>query len=74
MKRTRVGNYWLDSLQFYRVTDVTGWSFNALVLIVDGRAVYVIYGGQPLVREQETNKQPLGPLQGWGDALPGLFR
>ncbi len=74
MKRTRVGNFWLDSLQFYRVTDVTGWSFNALVLIVDGRAVYVIYGGQPLVREQETNKQPLGPLQGWGDALPGLFR
>ncbi len=73
-KRTRVGNFWLDSLQFYRVTDVTGWSFNALMLIVDGRAVYVIYGGQPLVRERETNKQPLGPLQGWGDALPGLFR
>jgi hypothetical protein len=73
-KRDRVGNFWLDSLQFYRVTDVTGWSFNALMLIVDSRVVYVIYGGQPLVREQDTNKQPLGFLQGWGDALPGLFK
>ena len=74
MKRTRVGNFWLDSLQFYRVTDVTGWSFNGLVLLVDGRVVYVIYGGQPSIREHETNKQPLGPLQGWGDIVPGLFK
>jgi hypothetical protein len=73
-KRDRVGNFWLDSLQFYRVTDVTGWSFNALMLLVDGRVVYVIYGGQPIVREQETNKQPLGPLQGWGDVVPNLFK
>jgi hypothetical protein len=73
-KRDRVGDFWLDSLQFYRVTDVKGWSFNALVLLVDERVVYVIHGGQPVILEKETNKQPLGPLQGWGDIVPGLFK
>jgi hypothetical protein len=73
-KRDRVGNFWLDSLSFYRVIDVSGWSFNALILIVEGRVVYVIHGGQPVVKEQETNKQPLGPLQGWGDVLPGFIK
>lgn len=72
-RRDRVGNFWLDSLKFLRVTEVTGWSFNALVLLVDDRVVYVIHGGQPHIREQEVNKQPLGPIQGWGDIVPGLL-
>ena len=73
-RRDRTGNFWLDALQFYRVVDVNGWSFNALILVVDDRVVYVLHGGRPVIREQETNKQPLGPFQGWGDALPGLFK
>jgi hypothetical protein len=71
-KRDRVGNFWLDALHFKRTVDTVGWSFSALVLLVDERVAYVIHGGQPLIREQETNRQPLGPLQGWGDMLPGL--
>jgi hypothetical protein len=73
-RRDRTGNFWLDALHFRRVVDVSGWSFNALVLIVDGRVVYVIHGGQPTIREQETNRQPLGPLQGWGDMLPSAIK
>lgn len=69
-KRDRVGNFWTDALGFKRVVDVTGWSFNALVLVVDGRVVYTLYGGQPNLREQEVTRQPLGPVQSWGDALP----
>jgi len=72
--RDRTGDFWLDALKFKRVVDVTGWSFNALVLLVEGRVVYVTHGGQPLVQEQETTTQPLGPLQGWGDLLPGALR
>jgi hypothetical protein len=72
--RDRIGDFWLDAFQFKRIVDVTGWSFNALVLVVEGRVVYVIHGGQPMIRERETNRQPLGPLQGWGDMLPGLIR
>lgn len=69
IRRERVGNYWQDAFGFKRVVDVTGWTFNALILLVDDRVVYTLYGGQPNVREQEVSRQPLGPLQGWGDAL-----
>lgn len=73
-KRDRVGNFWVDSLGFKRVTDVTGWSFNALVLLVDGRVVYTLYGGQPQLHEQEVTRQPLGPLQNWGNAVDELVK
>jgi hypothetical protein len=69
-RRDRVGNFWQDALSFKRVVEVSGWSFNALVLLVDERAVYTLYGGQPHLREQEVTRQPLGPLQEWGDSLP----
>ena len=74
VRRDRTANFWLDSLNFYRKVDVEGWSFNALILLVDDVVVYTLYGGQPLIREVETNRQPLGPLQSWGDAIPGLLR
>jgi hypothetical protein len=75
-RRDRVGNFWQDALSFKRIVDVSGWSFNALVLLVDERVVYTLYGGQPQLREQEVTRQPLGPLQDWGDSLPvgELFR
>ena len=74
IKRERIGDFWLDALNFRRIVEVSGWSFNALILAVDDRVVYTLHGGQPVVHEYETTKQPLGPLQGWGDMLPGLAR
>jgi hypothetical protein len=72
--RKRIGNFWLDSFNFYRETDVTGWSFNALVLFVDDLVVYTLHGGQPRVHDKEVTKNPLGPLQGWGQQVgPRLF-
>jgi hypothetical protein len=65
--RNRVGNFWLDALRFRREVDVTGWSFNALVIFVNDLAVYAVYGGQPVIHEVELERNPLGPLQGWGD-------
>ena len=65
--RDRIGNFWLDALRFKRETDVTGWSFNALVIFVNDVAVYAVYGGQPTVHEVEVERNPLGPLQCWGD-------
>jgi hypothetical protein len=67
--RKRIGNFWLDSLNFRRETDVTGWSFNALVLFVDDLVVYTLHGGQPRVHEKEMVRNPLGPLQGWGNQV-----
>jgi hypothetical protein len=70
VKRDRTGGFFLDMLGFKRVTDTSGWSFNALILIVDDRAVYTLYGGQPMVREHEVSIQPLGPAQSFGESLP----
>ncbi|HET7730783.1 MAG TPA: hypothetical protein VFK48_12190 [Usitatibacter sp.] len=70
VKRDRIGGFWADTLGFKRVVEVTGWSFNALLLIVDDRVVYTLYGGQPNVHEQEVSRQPLGPAQDFGESLP----
>ena len=72
--RDRSGNFWVDTFGFKRVTDVTGWSFNGLILLVDDKVVYTLYSGQPQLREQEVTRQPLGPLQGIGDAAANLIK
>ena len=74
VKRDRIGEFWSDTLGFKRVVEVTGWSFNALLLIVDDRVVYTLYGGQPSVNEQEVSRQPLGPAQDFGGSLGSLLR
>jgi hypothetical protein len=74
MDSRRIGNFWLDSLNFKRETDITGWSFSALILLVDDLVVYTLYGGQPRVHEKEVARNPLGPLQGWGDQVPVLIQ
>lgn len=74
VKRDRVGGFWEDTLGFKRIVDVSGWTFNGLILLVDDRVVYTLYGGQPNVREKETSRQPLGPVQNLGDAAGSLIR
>lgn len=74
LKKDRTGNFVLDSLAFYRVTDSVGWSFNALIIIVNDTVVYTLYGGQPRIVEQEVTRNPLGPLQSWGDAAGRMLR
>lgn len=69
MKRDRVGNFFLDALSFRRLTDVRGWSFNALIVFVGDGVVYTLAGGQPVIRETETTRNPLGPFQSWGDSV-----
>lgn len=67
--RDRIGSFWLDSLNFKRQVETTGWSFIALILMVDDLVVHTLYGGQPRIHEIETTRNPLGPLQGWGDRV-----
>jgi hypothetical protein len=74
IKRTRYGNFWVDSLNFKRQVDVTGWRFSGMLLIKDDTVVYKLVGGQPLIHEQERSRNPLGPLQEYaGSALRGAF-
>ena len=69
-RKDRVGGFWEDVLGFKRVVETTGWNFNALILLVDDRVVYTLYGGQPNVREHEVRRQPLGPVQGLVESVP----
>ena len=70
VRRDRVGGFWKDTLGFKRTVEVSGWSFNALVLMVNERVVYTLYGGQPKLLEHEVTRQPLGPVQNFGESLP----
>ncbi len=69
VKHDRIGNFWLDMFGFVRRTNITGWSFNALILFVDDQVVYTTYSGQPKMNEMQVRRNPLGPLQSIGDAI-----
>lgn len=74
VNRNRIGNFWVDFLGFKRKVDVNGWHFRGMVLMKDRLVVYKLVNGQPLIREQETSKNPLGPFQGVGEStLRGLY-
>ena len=72
--RKRIGNFWLDTFNFRRETDVTGWTFNALILFVGETVVYTVNGGQPRIHEKEVTRNPLGPLQSFGEAVGSALR
>jgi len=63
IRRDRVGNFFLDVVNFKRRTAVTGWRFGAVVVVVDERVVHKSWNGVPAISEVEQNMNPLGPLQ-----------
>ena len=71
--RQRQGNFWLDSLSFRREVLVTGWTFNAVIVFLDDLAIYRAFGGQPKIEEVLITRNPLGPIQAWGDSVGGLL-
>ncbi len=67
----RVGNFWADFLNFRRETRIRGWSYQMLVLSVNGKIVYKLWSGEPNIAQDQVDRNPLGPLQSSGDALVG---
>lgn len=70
IQHDHTGPFLQDALGFKRVIETRGWTFNALVLLVDDRVVYILYGGQPNLYERQVTRQPLGPAQNVGDSIP----
>jgi hypothetical protein len=68
-ERKRIGNFWLDFFNFQKQVDVSGWRFNALIVMQDDLVVYKLWTGKPNIHELENERNPLGPLQGVGDSL-----
>ena len=69
LHRKRTGNFWLDFMNFRRKTEVSGWRFNALVLLNNDLVIYKLWSGQPVIFEVEDAVNPLGPLQGSGESV-----
>ena len=72
--RVRTGGFFLDWLNFKRTTEVNAWQFDAVVAVRNGVVLFRNYGGAPHNERTERQVNPLGPLQGSGDAIPGLLR
>lgn len=70
-KRKRVGSFWPDFLNFRRTVAVSGWRFEALIVVRDGVVLFRRYGGEPQISQTEQLVNPLGPLQGAGEAAAG---
>jgi hypothetical protein len=62
-REERIGNLALDFLSFRRQTEITGWNFSSLLIVVDGRVVYKLWDGNPDDLQHEDRIRPLGPLQ-----------
>ncbi|MFM8556544.1 MAG: hypothetical protein ACKODG_10280 [Betaproteobacteria bacterium] len=52
---------------------MTGWTFNAPIVFLDDLAIYRAFGGQPKFEEISITRNPLGPIQVWGDSVGGLL-
>lgn len=73
IKSKRVGNFWADFFNFRRKTDATGWRFNALLVMIDDQVTYKLWSGTPKVELYEEKRNPLGPLQSFGDLTLSLL-
>lgn len=67
--RRRKGSFLRDFLNFERTTVVTGWRFDALVVVRDGTVLFRNFGGEPNNDRLEHQLNPLGPLQSSGEAI-----
>ncbi|MBI5741291.1 MAG: hypothetical protein HZA16_11315 [Nitrospirae bacterium] len=63
ISRKRHGNVFLDLFNFRRRTNETGWEFQALIVMVNGKVVHKLWGGTPLIDQNREARNPLGPLQ-----------
>lgn len=71
--RQREGNFAADFFNVRRVTHVTGWRFEALVVLRDSIVLFRNIAGEPNIDRVERRTNPLGPLQPAGEAAGSLL-
>ena len=69
----REGGFVSDFLNFRRTTHVTGWRFEGLLAVRDGVVLFRSHGGERQTDRTDRQVNPLGPLQGAGDAVGRLL-
>jgi hypothetical protein len=71
--RKREGGFWSDFLNIRRETQVTGWWFEALVVVNDGVVLFRNHSGQAHAVRVEKQTNPLGPFQPAGESAGSLL-
>lgn len=66
--RKREGDFWADFLNIRRITNTTGWWFEALVVVSDGLVLFRNHSGEARIDKIERQTNPLGPFQPAGEA------
>lgn len=73
LSHDREGNFLGDFFNVRRVTRITGWSFDALVVASDDTVLFRNVGGQANIDRIERQFNPLGPLQPAGESAGSLL-
>jgi hypothetical protein len=71
--RKRQGSFWLDFLNLRRTTSITGWWFDALIVVTDGQVLFRNFAGQPSTDRVEKQRNPLGPFQPAGESAGAIL-
>ena len=71
--RRREGGFWMDFLNVRRVTQVTGWWFDLLVVVNGQTILFRNVAGQAHTDRVERQSNPLGPLQGAGESVGAIL-
>lgn len=69
----RIGNFWLDILNFRRKSHETGWRFKALIVFVNHHVAYKLNSGEPKIDQLQDQINPLGPFQAPADLITGAI-
>lgn len=73
LDRQRQGGFWSDFLNIKRVTQVTGWWFDLLVVVKGDAILFRNVAGQAHTDRVERQSNPLGPLQGAGESAGAML-
>lgn len=73
MDHKREGNFWADFFNVRRQTHVTGWTFDALIVVSNGTVLFRNFAGQPHVERIEKETNPLGPFQPAGEGAGAIL-
>jgi hypothetical protein len=71
--RKREGSFWPDFLNLRRTTYVTGWWFDALIVVTNGKVLFRNFAGQASTDKVEKQVNPLGPFQPAGESAGSLL-
>jgi hypothetical protein len=72
-QRERQGNFLGDFFNVHRVTHITGWWFDALVVVSDSKVLFRNVAGQAGTDRTERQTTPLGPLQPAGESAGAVL-